>query len=79
MGKIYIDGVLTEVDGADETYYLGLCSEARATRDTLLTETDWWATSDRTLTTEQTTYRQDLRDITGQADFPHNITWPTKP
>lgn len=24
-------------------------------------------------------YRQDLRDITDQADFPLNIVWPTKP
>ncbi len=48
-------------------------------RNDLLAETDWWATSDRTMTAEQTAYRQALRDITNQADFPDNITWPTKP
>jgi hypothetical protein len=35
--------------------------------------------ADRTMTAEQTAYRQALRDITGQAGFPTNITWPTKP
>ena len=51
----------------------------RIVRGTLLASTDWWATSDRTMTAEQTAYRQALRDITDQADFPTNITWPTKP
>ena len=48
-------------------------------RRDLLLETDVWALSDRTMTVEQTTYRQALRDITGQDGFPTNITWPTKP
>ena len=48
-------------------------------RNDLLAETDWWATSDRTMTAEQTAYRQALRDITDQSGFPDNITWPTKP
>lgn len=53
--------------------------EARSLRNNLLSETDWWATSDRTMTAEQAAYRQALRDITDQAGFPDNITWPTKP
>jgi hypothetical protein len=51
----------------------------RPKRDKLIAETDWWATSDRTMTAEQAAYRQALRDITDQAGFPHDITWPTKP
>jgi len=51
----------------------------RFIRDNLLEETDVWALSDRTMTAEQTAYRQALRDITGQAGFPEDITWPTKP
>lgn len=51
----------------------------RTRRDGLLKETDWWATTDRTMTAEQTAYRQGLRDITDQAGFPTDITWPTKP
>ena len=52
---------------------------ARHVRGNLLAETDVWALSDRTMTAEQTAYRQALRDITGQAGFPEDITWPTKP
>jgi hypothetical protein len=51
----------------------------RPKRDQLLAETDVWALSDRTMTVEQTAYRQALRDITDQAGFPTDITWPTKP
>tara|TARA_R110000782_G_C14460106_1_gene373345 strand:+ start:184 stop:459 length:276 start_codon:yes stop_codon:yes gene_type:complete len=53
--------------------------DIRQERDSLIAKTDWWATSDRTITAEQTAYRQALRDITGQAGFPANVTWPTKP
>ena len=53
--------------------------EARKLRNDLLTATDWWAMSDRTMTDEQAAYRQALRDITAQAGFPDNITWPVNP
>ena len=53
--------------------------EARQERDKRIAETDWWALSDRTMTSEQAAYRQALRDITGQSGFPTNNTWPTKP
>jgi len=52
---------------------------SRVVRDKMLAETDVWALSDRTMTAEQTAYRQALRDITAQAGFPIDITWPTKP
>ena len=52
---------------------------ARTVRNNLIAETDVWALSDRTMTAEQTAYRQALRDITDQAGFPTDITWPTKP
>lgn len=51
----------------------------RKERNTLIAETDWWATSDRTMTTEQAAYRQALRDITNQATFPNEVVWPVKP
>jgi hypothetical protein len=51
----------------------------RIVRGTLLTETDWCANSDVIMSDDMTTYRQALRDITDQAGFPTNITWPTKP
>ena len=51
----------------------------RAERDTRIAETDWWASSDLTMTSAQTTYRQALRDITEDATSLDNVTWPTKP
>ena len=53
----------------------------RNERNALIADTDWWATSDRTMTAEQTAYRQALRDITTHANWPHlsEDDWPTKP
>lgn len=51
----------------------------RENRNSLLAETDWWASSDLTMTQEQIAYRQALRDITAQEGFPFNVTWPIKP
>ena len=51
----------------------------RNKRDQLLKETDWMALSDNTMTPEWASYRQALRDITGQAGFPYEVIWPTKP
>jgi len=53
----------------------------RTHRDSLIAETDWWASSDLTMTAEQTAYRQALRDITSHANWPHlsEDDWPTKP
>jgi len=51
----------------------------RARRNVLLAETDWWASSDLTMTTEQTSYRQALRDITETYTSVDDVVWPTKP
>ena len=51
----------------------------RRERDSFLASTDWWVMPDRTATADQLAYRQALRDITAQAGFPTNVTWPTKP
>ena len=56
-----------------------LASRERATRDTLLKETDHFALSDVTMTDAMRTYRQALRDVPQQSEFPNTITWPTKP
>lgn len=50
----------------------------RTRRDNLLSQSDWLAASDRSMSTEEREYRQALRNITSQSD-PENITWPTKP
>ena len=56
--------------------------QAKAERNILLQESDWTTSTDSPLTDEQkteaTTYRQALRDLPAQEDFP-NIAFPTKP
>jgi len=54
-------------------------TNVRAHRASLLSDTDYLALSDNTLSAEMAAYRQALRDITSQEGFPYNITWPTKP
>ena len=51
----------------------------RIERDRLISETDWWASSDLTMTAEQTAYRQALRDITNSYSSLDTVVWPTKP
>ena len=52
----------------------------RATRTQLLKDCDWTQIADSTADkTAWATYRQQLRDITGQAGFPWTITWPDAP
>ena len=56
--------------------------ELRERRNALLAETDWWGTSDNTMTADQTKYRKDLRDLPSGLDTVEkvaNVTWPTKP
>ena len=58
----------------------------REERNRRITETDWWAGQDLTMTQEQKDYRQALRDLPSNAE-PQldeqgnltNVTWPTKP
>jgi hypothetical protein len=51
----------------------------RVERNARITETDWWASSDLTMTAEQTAYRQALRDITNTYQSLDTVVWPTKP
>ena len=51
----------------------------REERDRKLADTDWWATSDRTMTDDQTTYRQALRDVPANYSSLDDVVWPTKP
>ena len=53
----------------------------RATRNAKLAETDFYALSDVTMSSEMTTYRQALRDITGHDNWPNlgDDDWPTAP
>ena len=78
-----IDGGQTKAE-QETAYQTRLDNDAaernRNHRDTLIAKTDWWASSDLTMSAEQTAYRQSLRDITTHSNWPHleNSDWPTE-
>ena len=57
--------------------------EARDIRNDYLAQSDWSQMPDAPLNDKQkaawATYRQELRDVPSQTDFPDNIVWPVKP
>jgi len=54
-------------------------SNLRQQRNQFLTETDYLALADLTLTDEMRSYRQALRDLPANTVDPSNPVWPTKP
>ena len=56
-----------------------LAAEERSKRNDLLKATDHYGLSDVTMPDDMKTYRQALRDVPQQTDFPSTISWPTKP
>ena len=54
-------------------------NDLRTKRTQLLTETDYLALTDATLSADMRTYRQALRDLPANTSDPANPTWPTKP
>ena len=56
-------------------------TENREARTKLLTETDFYALSDVTMSSDMTTYRQALRDLPSHSNWPNleDNDWPTKP
>lgn len=52
----------------------------RATRDSLLRQSDWTQLPDAPVNAaDWAAYRQALRDIPGQDGFPSSVNWPDKP
>tara|TARA_R100000808_G_C2090803_1_gene111296 strand:- start:24 stop:317 length:294 start_codon:yes stop_codon:yes gene_type:complete len=54
----------------------------RSKRNAKLKETDFYALSDVTMSSEMETYRQELRDLTNgltTVEQVEAVTWPTKP
>ncbi len=89
-----VDGVSIQLTDAEETardaeeaaWAAGENGRAlagmREQRDRLLAETDFYALSDVTMSSDMTTYRQALRDLpSGKTTKAHvdGATWPTKP
>jgi hypothetical protein len=54
--------------------------DPRSKRDELLQESDWTQLADSVVnSTLWAIYRQDLRDVPQQSEFPDNVAWPEKP
>jgi hypothetical protein len=55
-------------------------TEVRANRNLLLTQSDWTQLADSPANKEAwATYRQMLRDISSQVEFPWSVVWPEAP
>ena len=92
--KKLVDGVEIEMTNAEialkqaqdkanlEGTFVQRMALLRNKRKILLSETDWMANSDVTMSSDWRTYRQALRDITKTEPVDmalSNITFPTKP
>ena len=56
-----------------------MLQQLRAERNQRLANTDWWASSDLTMTEAQTAYRQALRDVTDTYTSLDDVVWPEEP
>ena len=80
-----VDGKLVELTKAEVDAFPSVSEDElklrdlRTTRDDMLAKTDWWASSDLTMTDAQKKYRQDLRDITKTYKSLDDVKWPTEP
>ena len=90
LGPIFTDTPATETEPAktaaeNEAAYQVMkdaeqAANVRRSRTEKLKDCDWTQIADSTADkTVWATYRQALRDITGQAGFPWTIVWPTQP
>ena len=68
--------VKTKLNELNELEPMKLLREERNRR---IAETDWWASSDLTMSAERTAYRQALRDITNTYSSLDDVVWPDKP
>ena len=76
----------TARDAEEKAWADGALARAQANlrreRNRRLAETDFYALSDVTMSSDMQTYRQNLRDLPSGKDTVEkcdNVTWPTKP
>jgi len=68
-----VEEILPTIQNERDFQYL------REQRNRKLSQTDWAALSDVTMSDEMRTYRQTLRDLPANTTDPANPVWPTKP
>ena len=76
--QITLDQALIDAAAIEVAAEQALAS-LRRQRNQLLSETDYLALADSTLTDEMRSYRQALRDLPANTVDPANPVWPTKP
>jgi len=76
--KIELDQALVDAAAIEVATEQALAA-LRRRRNQLLTETDYLALADSTLTDEMRSYRQALRDLPANTVDPANPVWPVKP
>ena len=80
-----VDGVTTTKAQHEAAYQATLdaatATANRNTRNKLIAETDFYALSDVTMSSNMTAYRQALRDLPDHSNWPNlqDSDWPTKP
>jgi hypothetical protein len=79
-----VDGVTTTAAENEAAYRAAKDAEqaksVRTSRSEKLKDSDWTQVADAPVDKAAwATYRQALRDVTGQEGFPWTITWPTQP
>jgi hypothetical protein len=79
-----VDGVTTTAAENETAYKAAKDAEqaksVRSERGEKLKDSDWTQVADAPVDKDAwATYRQALRDVTGQEGFPWTITWPTQP
>ena len=79
----YVIGPIFNNQEEEDSYRLNIDTQAscgiRNTRNSLISKSDWMGCSDVIMSDEWREYRQELRDITTQKGFPHNVEWPEEP
>lgn len=78
IGEVINETPVTQV--VDDTSSPDLEAPVRQERNALLAASDWTQVADAPVDQAAwATYRQELRDITSQATFPSEVTWPVAP
>lgn len=79
-GIWYQTYVVSDLSSEDvSTKYQLKSSEIRDARDRMIAATDWTQSPDvpQAIKSQWALYRQALRDVPQQAEFPFNVVWPT--
>ena len=83
VDSVWTLGWTTSDKTSDETatYDAEMANDNRAVRNDRLSDTDFYALSDVTMSSDMATYRQALRDLPSHSNWPNLASddWPTKP